>query len=196
MVENAAVIERSANLQSYIDRRLTFSWTSVRGVNGSFSCKEQVSQANPVVEEPASASQDQGINHSGDGSMETSEQYKTRSGRVIRRPLRFKTVFNICEHWTSTVLTFPGDHSDSRTMLSILNINCFQFSQIALMLGYSLQNPFSLCCLYFCLLFFFGGESCNDQRYFPTHACIGISAWASAMFVVVEIKTVLNPQLS
>ena len=43
-------------------------------VNGSSSCKEQVSQANPVVEEPASASQEQGRNHSGDGSMETSEQ--------------------------------------------------------------------------------------------------------------------------
>ena len=61
-----------------------------QGVNGSSSCKERVSQANPVVEEPASASQEQGINHSGDGSMETSEQYKTRSGRVIRRTLRFK----------------------------------------------------------------------------------------------------------
>ena len=59
-------------------------------VNGSSPCREQVSQANPVVEEPVSASQEQERNHSGDGSMETSEQYKTRSGRVIRRPLRFK----------------------------------------------------------------------------------------------------------
>ena len=29
-------------------------------------------------------------NHSAHGSMETSEQYKTRSGRAIRRPLRSK----------------------------------------------------------------------------------------------------------
>ena len=43
-------------------------------VNGSSSSNEQVSQANPVVEEPASASQEQEINHSGDGSMETSGQ--------------------------------------------------------------------------------------------------------------------------
>ena len=61
-----------------------------QGVNRSSSCEERVSQANPVVEEPASASQEQERNHSGDGSMETSEQYKTRSGRVIRRTLRFK----------------------------------------------------------------------------------------------------------
>ena len=54
------------------------------------TCKEKVSQANPVVEEPVSASQEQERNHSGDGSLETSEQYKTRSGRAIRRPLRFK----------------------------------------------------------------------------------------------------------
>ena len=59
-------------------------------VNGNSPCREQVSQANPVVEEPVSASQEQERNHSGDLSMDTSEQYKTRSGRVIRRPLRFK----------------------------------------------------------------------------------------------------------
>ena len=43
-----------------------------QSVNGSSSCTERVSQANPVVEEPASASQEQERNHSGDGSMETS----------------------------------------------------------------------------------------------------------------------------
>ena len=59
-------------------------------VHGSSPCGEQVSQANPVVEEPVSASQEQEKNRSGDRSMDTSEQYKTRSGRVIRRPLRFK----------------------------------------------------------------------------------------------------------
>ena len=59
-------------------------------VNGNSPCREQVSQANPVVEEPVSASQEQERNHSGDRSMDTSEQYKTRSGRVIRRQLQFK----------------------------------------------------------------------------------------------------------
>ena len=39
-------------------------------VNGSPSCKEQVSQANPVLEESVSASQQQERNHSADGSME------------------------------------------------------------------------------------------------------------------------------
>ena len=40
-------------------------------VNGSSSCKEQVSQANTVVERPISPSWDQERNHSADGSMET-----------------------------------------------------------------------------------------------------------------------------
>ena len=61
-----------------------------RSVTRSSPCTEQVSQANPVEEEPVSASQEQERNHSGDGSLETSEQYKTRSGSVIRRPLGFK----------------------------------------------------------------------------------------------------------
>ena len=51
-----------------------FHETLSGSVNGSSSCKEQVSQANQVVEEPVSASQEQERNHSGDGYMETSEQ--------------------------------------------------------------------------------------------------------------------------
>ena len=58
-------------------------------VNGSPSCREKVSQANPAVEEPVSASPEQ-EKSLGDGSLETSEQYKSRSGRVMRTPLRFK----------------------------------------------------------------------------------------------------------
>ena len=69
---------------SYFDEPLSGS------VNGSSPCKEQVSQANLVVEEPVSASQEQERNHSADGSIETSEQSKKRSGRIMRRPLRFK----------------------------------------------------------------------------------------------------------
>ena len=61
-----------------------------RSATRSSPCTEQVSQANPVVEEPVSASQEQERNHSGDDSLETSEQYKSRGERDIRTPLRFK----------------------------------------------------------------------------------------------------------
>ena len=42
------------------------------------------------------------------------------------------------------------------------------------------------------------GESCNDQRYFPTHACIAISTGVSTILgcSVFEMKTVSNPQPS
>ena len=57
-------------------------------VNGNSPGKEQVNQATPVAEEPVSAFQEQET-LSADGHKEM-EQYKTRSGRVIQRPLRFK----------------------------------------------------------------------------------------------------------
>ena len=59
-------------------------------VNGNSPGKEQVNQVTPVAEEPVSAFQEQESNSSDDGHKETSEQYKTRSGRIIQRPSRFK----------------------------------------------------------------------------------------------------------
>ena len=55
-------------------------------------------------------------------------------------------------------------------------IKLFQFSHIAFVgcLIVLFRNPFSLCCLYLCL-FLFLGKSCNDQQYFPRHACIVIN---------------------
>ena len=58
-------------------------------VNGNSPGKEQVNQATPVAQEHVSAFQEQESNSSADGHKET-EQYKTRSGRVIQRPSRFK----------------------------------------------------------------------------------------------------------
>ena len=59
-------------------------------VNRSPPCKGQVTQANPVVEEPFPALQEDESDHSTEGSKETSKQCKTRSGRVIQRLLQLK----------------------------------------------------------------------------------------------------------
>ena len=61
-------------------------------VNDNSPVKKQVNQATPVAEEPVSVFQEQESNSLTDGHKETSEQYKTRSGRVIQRPC---TMFDI-----------------------------------------------------------------------------------------------------
>ena len=59
-------------------------------VNRSSPCKGQVTQANPVVEESVPAFREDESDHSAEGYKETSEQCKTRSGRVIKRLLQLK----------------------------------------------------------------------------------------------------------
>ena len=66
------------------------------------------------------------------------------------------------------------------------------------MLDCSLQKPFFFVLFVFVFIVFLG-ESCNGQRYFPTHA--RIDKYVSFGHVVLcssllEIKTVLNPQPS